>query len=95
VVLAALLVGVSVAFVGIIGFVGLVVPHFIRLFFGPDHRIVLPASILTGAIALIAADLWARTVAVPTEVPIGVITALFGGPFFLLLIVLQRRRGRS
>lgn len=89
--LAALLVGVSVAFAGIIGLVGLAVPHLIRLFTGPDHQIVLPASVLTGAILMIAADLWARTVATPTEVPIGIVTALFGGPIFLVLIVLSRR----
>ncbi|MCQ3931198.1 MAG: iron ABC transporter permease [Chloroflexi bacterium] len=89
--LAAMTVGVSVAFAGIIGFVGLVVPHLIRFFTGPDHRIVLPASVLTGAILMIAADLWARTVAIPTEVPVGIVTALFGGPVFLVLIILSRR----
>lgn len=89
--LAAMTVGVSVAFAGIIGFMGLVVPHMIRFFTGPDHRIVLPASVLLGAILMIGADLWARTVAIPTEVPIGIVTALFGGPVFLFLIILSRR----
>lgn len=91
VVLAALAAGSSVALTGIIGFVGLVVPHLIRLVIGPDHRSLLPASVLLGAILLLLADLLARTIVLPAELPIGILTSLIGGPFFLWLLV--RRRG--
>lgn len=84
-------VGASVALAGIIGFVGLIVPHLIRLWLGPDHRVLIPASALAGASLLLLADALSRSVAEPNEVPIGVITALIGGPFFLAL--LMRRRG--
>ena len=90
--LAALTTGASVAFTGTIGFVGLVVPHLIRLAAGPDHRLLLPASAIGGAALLIAADLVARTVAAPVELPLGVITALAGGPFFLWLLQRTRRQ---
>jgi len=90
--LSALLVGAAVASAGIIGFVGLVVPHLIRLLAGPDHRIVLPGSMLLGAAFMLAADLLARTVVSPSELPIGIIMALVGGPFFLWL--LMNRMGR-
>lgn len=89
--LSALLVGAAVAFTGMIGFVGLVVPHLLRLAFGPDHRLVLPGSALLGGALLVLADLGARTLAAPAELPIGVLTSLVGGPFFLILL-LQRRR---
>lgn len=89
---AALAVGVSVAAVGMIGFVGLVVPHLIRLLIGPDHRWLLPASALLGAVLLCAADWAARTWLQPKELPIGVLTAALGAPFFLFLVS-QRRRG--
>ncbi len=89
--LAALVTGASVAVAGIIGFVGLVVPHIIRLVAGPDHRVVLPASILAGATLLLAADLAARTLVLPRELPLGVVTALAGGPFFLWLLHRTRR----
>ena len=92
VVLVALAVGAGLAVAGIIGFVGLVVPHLIRLAVGPDHRLLLPASALLGASLLVGADLVARTIAVPAEVPIGIVTALVGGPFFLWLLL--RDRGR-
>ncbi len=92
VVLAALATGAGVAVAGVIGFVGLVVPHIVRLLTGPGHRIVLPASALGGAVVLLGADLAARTVAVPREIPLGVVTALVGGPFFLALVVRTRRR---
>lgn len=92
IVLVALAVGAGVAIAGIIGFIGLVVPHLIRLAIGPDHRILLPASALLGASLLITTDLFARTIAVPAEVPIGIVTALVGGPFFLWLLL--RDRGR-
>lgn len=89
--LAALLTGASVAAAGIIGFAGLVVPHLIRLIAGPAHRILLPASALAGACVLLAADLVARTVVIPAELPIGVLTALLGGPFFLWLLRRTRK----
>ncbi len=83
---ASLVAAAGVAFVGVIGFVGLVVPHGVRLVVGPDHRILLPLSALAGGGFLVLADLGARTVFAPTEIPIGVITAFVGVPFFLLLL---------
>jgi iron complex transport system permease protein len=91
--LTALGVGVAVAASGTIGFVGLVVPHLLRLLLGPGHRALLPASALGGATLLLLADLLARTVAAPAELPIGALTALLGGPFFLYLLL--RRRGHG
>ncbi len=85
--IGALLTGVIVSVSGTIGFVGLVVPHAMRLLFGPDNRILLPASLLGGAVFLAAADTIARNVAYPSELPVGVITALTGAPFFLYLLV--------
>lgn len=89
--LAAAAVGAAVSVSGIIGFVGLVVPHLVRLAAGPDHRLLLPASALLGAALLLLADLFARTVVVPTELPIGIVTAIVGGPFFLWLLLRGRR----
>jgi len=86
VVITALLVGPLVAATGGIGFVGLVVPHLARLTLGADHRWLLPTSMLGGALALVAADLVSRTAVVPAELPIGLVTALVGGPFFLWLL---------
>lgn len=86
----ALGVGAAVAAAGLIGFIGLVVPHLMRLLVGPDHRRLLPAAALGGATLLLLADLCARLLLMPAELPIGVITALLGAPFFLLLLV----RGR-
>ena len=88
---ATLITAAAVSFVGIIGFVGIITPHAVRLIWGADHRFLLPLSFLTGAIFLIIADLIARTVLAPTEIPIGVITAICGAPFFLYLL---RRRKR-
>lgn len=85
----ALSVGVAVAVSGIIGFVGLVVPHLIRLTLGPDHRLLIPASALLGAILLLIADTFARTVVSPAEMPVGIITSMIGGPFFLWLLMKQ------
>jgi len=87
---ATLITAAAVSFVGIIGFVGIIIPHAVRLIWGADHRFLLPLSVLTGAIFLILADLIARTALAPTEIPIGVITALCGAPFFLYL--LRRRK---
>ena len=91
IVLAALATGAAVAVAGIVGFVGLIVPHLVRLVAGPDHRVLLPASALLGAALLLFADLFARTVAAPAELPLGVVTALLGGPFFLWLLRRTRR----
>jgi len=91
VVISGLCVGAGVAVAGIIVFVGLVIPHLVRLATGPDHRTLLPYSFLLGAIVLTLADLLARTVVAPAELPIGIITAFLGAPFFLYLI--QRKKG--
>lgn len=85
-------VAACVAMTGVIGFVGLIVPHLLRLVLGPDHRLLLPASALGGAALLAFADLASRTVLAPAELPIGILTALIGGPFFLALLI--RLRGR-
>ncbi|KVO01401.1 FecCD family ABC transporter permease [Burkholderia ubonensis] len=82
----ALAVGALVSCAGIIGFIGLVAPHCIRLACGPDQRIVMPGAALLGALLTLAADLAARTVAAPAEIPLGVLTALLGAPFFLALL---------
>jgi iron complex transport system permease protein len=89
-VLGSLLTGMAVSVAGLIGFVGLVVPHLLRLVLGSDHRLLLPAGFLGGAAFLVAADLLARMLVYPNEIPVGVVTALVGGPFFLLLL---RRKG--
>ncbi len=83
---ASLLVGAAVAVSGMIGFVGLIVPHVLRLVLGPDHRLLLPASFLGGAVFLVWADTLARTLLGASELPVGVVTALAGGPFFVLLL---------
>lgn len=86
IVLAALLTGAAVSFVGVIGFVGLVVPHAVRLLVGPQHRHVLPLSLLGGAWLVSIADLGARTLVAATDLPIGMMTAIIGAPVFLLLL---------
>lgn len=90
IVLTALGVGLSTALAGMIGFVGIVVPHMLRLLLGPDHRLLLPATVLSGGTFLVLADLLARTVVQPAELPIGVLTAAVGAPFFIWLIVRRR-----
>lgn len=91
-ILGSLLTGLCVAVAGLIGFVGLVVPHVLRLILGPDHRLLLPSAFVGGAAFLVLADLAARVLIAPDELPVGVVTALIGGPFFLWLL---RRRGRT
>jgi iron complex transport system permease protein len=88
-IVTSLMAGTAVAVSGIIGFVGLVVPHIVRLVVGPDHRRVLPVGVLFGASFMVLGDLLARTIVSPQEMPIGVITAFIGAP---TLIVLIRRR---
>ncbi|WP_426993458.1 FecCD family ABC transporter permease [Methylomonas sp. CM2] len=91
--LVALGVGAAVALSGVIGFIGLVVPHLLRLALGPDHRWLLPASALLGALLLICADYLARSLAAPAEIPIGIVTGLLGSPFFLWLLFRQKLMG--
>ena len=86
---ASLLTGLAVSASGTIGYVGLLVPHAVRLLFGPDYRLLIPASALCGAIAIVLADTLARTVAAPTELPVGAMTAMAGAPLFIYLL----RRG--
>lgn len=90
-VVGALLAGLSVSVSGVIGFVGLIVPHMVRLVAGPDHRRLLPISFLAGAVFLIIADLLARCLVPPVEIPVGIVTALFGAPFFLYLLVRRKK----
>ncbi len=92
IILCALAVGAAVSLAGMIGFVGLVIPHLIRLVFGPNHNIVLPGSVLGGAILLIIADIFARTIVAPAELPIGIVTALIGTPFFIYLLVSAKKK---
>lgn len=90
--LCALGVGVSVAAAGIIGFIGLVVPHLVRMILGPDHRQLLPLSALLGATLLALADIGARAFLPPAELPVGLVTALLGAPFFIFLLLQQRSK---
>ncbi|WP_323116902.1 FecCD family ABC transporter permease [Klebsiella quasivariicola] len=83
---SAVLVAAAVAISGVIGFIGLVVPHLMRLWLGPDHRGLIPGSLLAGAILLLLADTLARTVAAPAEIPVGLLTSLLGAPWFLWLV---------
>lgn len=92
IVLVALLTGVAVAFCGIIAFVGLVVPHIIRMAIGPSHRPLILASAIGGGALLVYADLVARTVVAGADLPIGMLTSLIGGPFFFFLLYRQRKR---
>jgi iron complex transport system permease protein len=87
----ALLAGAAVALAGLVGFVGLVIPHALRFAIGATHRRLIPASFLAGAVALVLADLAARVVVSPAELPVGAITGLVGAPFFLALLVRSRR----
>lgn len=89
--LTALAVGVSVAVAGTISFVGLIVPHMVRLLIGPDHRYLIPGSAMAGAILLIVADAFSRVVVAPAELPVGILTALLGTPFFLSLLLQKRK----
>jgi iron complex transport system permease protein len=88
---ATLITAAAVSFAGTIGFVGIIVPHMVRLLWGPDHRFLLPLSVLLGGLFLILADALARTAFSPHELPVGIVTAFAGAPFFLYLL---RRRKR-
>jgi len=89
---AAAITAIAVSFSGLIGFVGLVVPHGVRLVFGPDHRQLFPLSAIVGAIFLVVADTLARVIIAPAQLPVGVVTAIIGGPFFLVLLVKYSRK---
>jgi iron complex transport system permease protein len=91
-VITSIMIGSAVSVSGIISFVGLIVPHILRLMVGPDHRLLLPASFVAGAGFMVAADLVARTIIAPTELPVGAITALCGGPFFIYVLRNEGRR---
>jgi iron complex transport system permease protein len=88
---ASLVVSAAVSVSGLIGFVGLMTPHAARLVLGPDHRLLLPASVLSGAIVMVLADLIARVVLAPVELPVGIVTAIAGGPVFVWLLVRSKR----
>lgn len=90
-VFSALITAAAVSVSGIIGFVGLIIPHIMRILVGPDHRILLPASTMTGAIFLVVSDTLARTAMESVELPVGIITALFGAPFFVYLLKKKRK----
>jgi iron complex transport system permease protein len=91
IVAATIGIGVAVSVSGIIGFVGLVIPHLVRMLVGPDHRTLLPLSALCGAILLLFADIGARSMMSPTELPVGLLTAVVGAPFFAFLLITQRK----
>lgn len=90
-ILSALLVAAAVAVSGVIGFIGLVIPHLVRMWLGADHRWLIPGSVLAGAMLLLVADTFARTLVAPAEMPVGLLTSLLGGPWFLAMIFRQRR----
>lgn len=95
IILTAVGVGIAVACSGIIGFIGLVVPHIVRMATGPNHISLLPLTALCGALLLLVADLLSRLVVQPAELPVGLVTALMGAPFFLFMLIQQRRRWNS
>jgi iron complex transport system permease protein len=91
-VVSSLLVGAAIALAGPIGFIGLIVPHALRAILGPDHRLLIPASVFGGAVLLVVCDTLARTIIAGSgELPTGAITAVLGGPFFVLILVGQKR----
>lgn len=92
---ASLLVAGAVSVGGIIGFVGLLVPHMVRFIAGPDHKYLLPASALAGGLFLLAADTIARTLLAPLELPVGIVTSLCGAPFFIYLLIKNKRSGKE
>lgn len=91
---SSVIVGASVSLAGAVGFVGLIVPHAVRAAVGPDHRVMLPVSILAGGAFLTVADTLGRVVLAPRELPVGIVTALMGGPFFLYVLYREKSRGR-
>ncbi len=94
-IVSSMMIAFIVSSSGVIGFVGLIVPHAIRLLLGPDHRVLIPFSALGGAIFMIICDTIARTILAPMEIPVGAITALFGAPYFVFLLNKTKKRGTS
>ena len=92
---AALMTAGAICFTGVIGFIGLVIPHLIRMFAGSDHRIVVPASALAGGALLVVADTLARTLLAPRQLPVGALTAAIGVPLFLILMSRSRGPART
>ena len=90
--ISSMIVASAVSVSGIIGFVGLIIPHTVRLLMGPDNRVLIPFSALGGAVFMILADTLARTAIPPTELPVGVITSLFGAPYFIYLLVKTKKK---
>lgn len=91
IIVATIGIGVTVSLAGIIGFIGLVIPHLVRMLTGPDHRVLLPLSALLGALLLLLADIGSRLLMPPSELPVGLVTASIGAPFFTLLLLKQRK----
>ena len=91
-VLASVIAALAVSVSGVIGFVGLMTPHILRLIVGPDHKILFPASALAGGIVLLVSDTIARTILMPREIPVGIITSIVGVPFFLYLLVRSKQK---
>jgi iron complex transport system permease protein len=92
IVLAAYGVGVTVALSGMIGFIGLIVPHLARMIIGPNYRSLLPVTLFLGALLLLISDMLARTVVAPLDMPVGIVTALLGAPFFVWILIKQKGR---
>jgi iron complex transport system permease protein len=92
IVIASMIIAVSVSFSGIIGFVGFLVPHMVRIIFGPNNKALIPFSAIMGAIFLLSADTVARTIASPAELPVGAVTALIGSPYFIYLLIKMKKR---
>ena len=90
-IIGSILIGIIVAFAGPIGFVGLIIPHLVRLLLGPDHRKLIIVAPLLGGIFLVWCDTLARTIIAPAELPVGIITAMLGGPFFIWLLIRKKR----
>lgn len=93
--LTSLVAAAAVSVSGIIGFVGLIIPHMMRIIVGPDHRILIPASLLMGGMFMVTADTFSRMIIQPTEIPVGIITALIGAPFFVYLLLMKKKRARG
>ena len=91
---SSLIVGATISIAGPIGFIGLIVPHAVRGLVGPDHRVLIPTSMMAGAALLAVCDTVARVLVFPAQIPVGVVTALLGGPFFLYLIVREKNSSR-
>ncbi len=91
----SLIAAAAVSVSGIIGFVGLIIPHMMRIMVGPDHRILIPSSLLVGGMFMVTADTFSRMVIQPTEIPVGIITALLGAPFFVYLLLRKKKSVRG